>query len=205
LATSAEQYDGAGVLRYIFISMLEQKVITGSNEQEVWAQITHDLTTDNDMLTYDVLINQAGRQIALNIDIDLGGGFEGGSETTMISAPLAVNRNFRFALHDEDFLDSIGKFFGLEDVVLGYPELDEHVVVKTNARQKVSELFADPALRSVFTHLTDFNFGIHMRTVDGMDAEQPFLEFNSNLAITEPDALQQIYHAFCSVLTGLEN
>ena len=184
--------------------MEERKIITGNTEQEIWDQVSQDLTASEDSLTYDVLINQNGKQIELDIDIDLGGGFEGGSATTQLSAPLRVTRDFRFALHDQDFLDTIGKFFALEDIVLGYPEFDEHVVVKTNAREKVSELFADRAVRDVFTRLNDFDFGIHTRTPEDTDIEEPFLELNINDAVTEPAALRQIYHAFYAVLTGLE-
>ena len=184
--------------------MEEQKIITGSTEQEIWAQVTADLTSTEEVFAYNAIINQGGKKSELYIDIDLGGGFEGGSETTQLSAPLAVTRDFKFAIHDEDFLDTIGKFFGLEDMKTGYPELDEHVVIKTNAPEKVRELFADGTLRSVFTTLDGFDFGIHTHTIEETGIEQPFLEFNLNQGITDPNALQQIYHAFYTVLIKLE-
>jgi hypothetical protein len=182
----------------------EQHIITGATEQEVWDKISAELATEEDILTYDTIISYGGRNIELYIDIDLGGGFEGGSELTQFSALLNVNQNFRFAMHDEDFLDSIGKFFGLEDVKLGYPELDDRLVIKTNTPEKVVSLFADPELRSVFTGLEDFDFGIHTHTPDDTDEERTFLELNIDQGITDPLLLQRIYRAFYAVLVGLE-
>lgn len=185
--------------------MDDHKIITGTTEQEVWETIEADLAAEGELLDYNVMIEQDGHQIELYIDIDLGGGFESGSELTQLVAPLSVTRDFKFAIHDEDFLDSIGKFFGLEDVKTGYPELDDHVVIKTNAPDKVRTLFADATLRNVFTTLEDFDFGIHSHHLEDSDSDQPFLEFNINQGITDADELRKIYHAFYAVLVGLEN
>lgn len=181
------------------------KIITGNTEDEIWETITDDLTIeDGDLLDYNVIIEQDGKYTELYINIDLGGGFEGGSEITQLTAPLMVARDFRFAIHNEDFLDTIGKFFGLEDMKTGFPELDDHVVIKTNAAEKVRELFADVTVRNVFTALEDFDFGIHKHTPEDSDTEQTFLEFNINEGVTDPAALRHIYHAFYTVLIGLE-
>lgn len=187
------------------IKVMEDKiVIAGNSEAEVWTQIEAGLQAEQDLLLYSAAITQAGKPINLYIDIDLGGGFEGGSENTQLSAPLNITPAFKFAVHDKDFLDSIGKFFGLEDVYTGYPDFDEHVIIKTNHEGKVRDLFADAALREVFTRLEDFDFDIHTHTVEGMDEEQPFLELNINRGITDAAILKPIYSAFVKVLTELE-
>ncbi|CAM3630936.1 hypothetical protein MUGA111182_00210 [Mucilaginibacter galii] len=184
--------------------MEDQKIISGATEQEIWDTIAADLAAEGELLDYNVIIDQDGRQTELYIDIDLGGGFESGSELTQLSAPLSVNRDFKFAIHDEDFLDTIGKFFGLEDMKMGYPELDDHVVIKTNAPEKVRELFADAEIRTLFTGLEDFDFGIHTHHLEDSDGDQTFLEFNLNRGITDATELRKLYHAFYTVLVGLE-
>ncbi|WP_345950895.1 MULTISPECIES: hypothetical protein [unclassified Mucilaginibacter] len=186
--------------------MEDQRVITGSTEQEVFAAIEADLTsTEEEILSYDALINHGSRQIELYIDIDLGGGFEGGSETTQLSAPLSITPEFKFAVHDEDFLDSIGSFFGLDSVKTGYPDLDEHVIIKTNHEPKVRELFADPEVRQVLSTLEDFDLGIHHRALEETGYEQPFLELNINQGLIDPAELRLVYHAFYTILTQLES
>ncbi|WP_295771180.1 hypothetical protein [uncultured Mucilaginibacter sp.] len=184
--------------------MEAQKIINCSDVNDSWQQIEADLKADQGMLNYEALINQDGKTIKLYIDIDLGGGFEGGSEITQLSAPLTLATPFRFALHDEDFLDSIGKFLGMDDLHTGYPEFDKHVIIKTNYETRLRELFANPELRSVFTNLKDFDFGIHTHTPEGSDEEQPYLELNVNLGLTAPELLKPVYMAFCQVLAELE-
>jgi len=122
--------------------MEDQRIISGKNEQEVWPLIEANLNTDE--YTYDVLIEQGGKRIQLYIDIDPGGGFEGGSELTQIKAPLPVSNEFRFAIHHQGFIDSLGKFFGMQDVETGYPEFDKKVLVETNDKEKVHQLLLMP-------------------------------------------------------------
>jgi hypothetical protein len=62
--------------------MKKENKITGTIEDEVWQQIQRDLTADPDLLSYNATIVQAGHEILFEIDIDPGGGFESGYETT---------------------------------------------------------------------------------------------------------------------------
>jgi len=185
--------------------MEDQKIISGITEQAIWTVIEADLAAEEELLNYDVLIEHNGKQIELYIDIDLGGGFEGGSEVTQLTAPLNITPQFKFAVHDEGFLDSLGKFFGLDSVKTGYPEFDQHVIIKTNHESKARDVFADAAVRDMFLQLTDFDFGIHTHTLKDSDIEQPFLELNINEGITDPATLRQLYHAFYTILVELDN
>jgi hypothetical protein len=51
------------------------KIYTGNTEDDVWQQLAADV--DENVLEYHALIKQGSRNITLDIDIDLGGGFEG--------------------------------------------------------------------------------------------------------------------------------
>jgi hypothetical protein len=186
------------------LQMENQPIITGDTEQEVWNKVEAELAADDDLLTYNVVINQGGRPVELYVDIDLGGGFESGSEITQFSAVLKADSDFRFAIHEEDFLDSIGKFFGLEDVEIGYPELDERLVVKTNNAEKMSQIFANSEIRSLFTDLKDFNFGIHTHDAEDANSVHTYLDLDIEQGITDPQELRKLYHAFYTVLLALE-
>lgn len=180
--------------------MEDQKLITGTTEQEVWQQVEADLTADDDVLSYEALLRQNNKDVLLYIDIDPGGGFEGGYELTQFSAPVSVDSDFKFAMHDEGFVDEIGKFFGMDDIQTGFPELDKHIVIKTNHEDTVRRVFADADTRQVFTELEDFDFGIHSHG----DSESPVLELNIDMGITDPVQLRRIYHAFCNILKEVE-
>jgi hypothetical protein len=179
--------------------MNQQKRISGSTEDVIWEQLTKDLSEQDELLEYNVIIQQGDHQVALNIDIDLGGGFESGYETTTLVAPLQTTTDFRFAIHKEDFLDEVGKFFGMQDVVVGYGEFDKNVLVKTNNEARVKELFSEEGIREVFELLTDdFTFALTLH--DG----KRVLEFSIERGITDPVFLRKIYHAFYTVLSVVE-
>ncbi len=183
--------------------MEDQKIISGGNEQEVWPLIEAALSADE--YTYDVLIEQAGKRIQLYIDIDPGGGFEGGSELTQLKAALPVTNEFRFAIHHQGFIDSVGKFFGMQDVETGYPEFDKKIIVVTNNEQKVHELFADADVREIFAKLDNFNLGIHNHHVENSEVNHPWLEFYSDEVYDDTMQLKQIYHGFCTLLQRLDS
>ncbi|RYG00518.1 MAG: hypothetical protein EOO07_35360, partial [Chitinophagaceae bacterium] len=94
--------------------METQKTVSGTTEEDIWKMIAVDLTPD--VFNYDVQINLNDHPVDLLIDIDLGGGFEGGYTLTQFKAAVLVASDFKFAVHDENFIDNIGKFFGMEDV-----------------------------------------------------------------------------------------
>ncbi len=183
--------------------MQEEKIIKGATEDEIWQQVTADLNKETDLLEYSVTIEQANRRILLDIDIDLGGGFEGGYESTMMRAPLKIAEDFRFVVHHQGFIDEIGKFFGMQDVVIGYDELDKKLIIKANDAAKVKALFTDSLVRKVFQSFDDFTLGIIMHHISA-EEKAPFLEFYNNTAITNPVELREIYNAFYKVLILLD-
>jgi len=181
--------------------MEDQKIITGITEDEIWSTLAPDFAVEDDMLTYDVIIRQGKSDIRLYIDIDPGGGFEGGSEITQFSTVLVRDTDFRFAIHHEDFFDEVGKFFGMQDVEIGSSELDKQVVIKTNDEEKIKQILSDPAVQAAFTTIDDFDFGIHKHLLSS--EHNPVLELNINEGVTDIARLRVLYHAFYSVLNQL--
>ena len=92
--------------------------MTTQEEERIWAEIEEEISADIPY-EYQVVIPKDGYNVSLRIDIDLGGGFEGGFSTTTFTVPLVDPTDFSFAIHHEDFIDEIGKFVGMQDVVLG--------------------------------------------------------------------------------------
>ncbi len=180
--------------------MASEKQITGTTEDEIWEHLTKDLAAGAELLEYNTVIRHGNHSIVLNIYVDVGGGFESGYETTTFVSPLNTNNDFRFALHKEDFLDEVGKFFGMQDVVIGDTEFDRNVVVKSNNEAKVKEVFSDVSTREAFQTLKDdFTFATTMH--DG----KKVLEFSIERGITDPVELRKIYHCFHTVLKTIES
>jgi hypothetical protein len=180
------------------------KIFAGKTEAEVWKQIDVDLGNGEDVYDYNVIIAQGDKKINLIIEIDLGGGFEGGYANTGFSTQIIPDKGFTFAVHHDDFIDDIGKFLGMQDVEVGYPELDHALVIKTNDDEKVRLLFTDSNVRAVLEKLSDFDFGIRLHHVPDTDVKQAFLELNIEDGITEPTELRKLYNAFYTVLEIIE-
>lgn len=185
--------------------MDNNNLIRGTSEEEIWQKINEQFRLNPEPLEYTAIIEQENHRIILDIDIDLGGGFESGYETTSFTAPLHAAGNFRFAIHEEHFTDEIGKFFGMQDVTLGYADFDKKLVIKTNDPEKLKSLFADSSVRGVIQELDNFTFAITTHHASDSTIREPFLELNIESGITDVTRLRVIYNAYFSVLTMLEN
>jgi hypothetical protein len=183
--------------------MQAERHITGHNEDQVWAQVVRDLSQDPELLQYRAIIEQQSKTILLDIDIDLGGGFEGGFATTILSARFPNRSGFRFALHEEGFLDDVGKFFGMQDVEIGYPDFDDRILVKTNDAARVRTMLTDDLTRQVLLSLQDFTFEIVLPDTDP-DTEDSTLELIIEEGITDPVRLRQIYRVFFGMLVLID-
>jgi hypothetical protein len=179
--------------------MQEERHISGRNEDEVWEQITRDLAQHPDLLQYRALINQQNKTILLDIDIDFGGGFEGGYATTIFSATFRNREGFRFALHEEAFFDDLGKLFGMQDVEIGYPDFDDRLIVKTTDESRVRTLFTDDEARAALLSLQNFTFEIVLPDTDP-DTNDSTLELIIEEGITDPSRLRRLYHVFFGTL-----
>jgi hypothetical protein len=170
----------------------------------VWQKISTQLNSQTDLVEFTAIIKQNNYHIVLDIDIDLGGGFESGYETTTFSALLHSLLPFKFGIHPKHLTDEIGKFFGMQDAVVGFADFDDKMIVKTNDVDKVRNLLSDPAVRKTLLTLGDFSFEINSSHTNSKDEKVSTLQLQIESGITDPVALQPIYHAFYSVLSAVD-
>ena len=183
--------------------MAATKQFSGNTTDDIWQQVSADLS-GQEIYEYNVILVQDGRKVELVIDIDLGGGFEGGYEFTSFKAPLASEHDFRFALHHQGLIDTAGKFFGMEDVVIGYPEFDEALIIKTSDRERTRRIFSDVNVRKVFQSLRSFTLHLTHHHVAGQNDKEPFLELTIEEGVIDAEVLRNLYDAFYKVLSGVE-
>lgn len=187
--------------------MQTHKIIRGDTEEVIWSQVASDLDNISYPFLYAVNIQEGDKSVFLNIEVDMGGGFESGFQSTSLTAPIPIrfstlssriqeHKDFRFALHDEDFIDKLGKFFGMEDVETGYEEFDKKLIVKTNNVAKVKEVFKNEQTRKLFETVAGFN--LHIAHYDQEDKHSS-LELTINRDITNVEELRKVYDAFVDV------
>lgn len=179
--------------------MQAERHITGHNETQVWEQVEKDLRKSPNLLQYRAVIEQQNRTLHLDIDIDPGGGLEGGFATTILSARFPNSSRFRFALHEKSFFDELGRFFGMQDVETGYQDFDEQIVVKTNDKARIRTILNDDLTRAVLQSLKDFTFEIVLPDKDS-EEDEATLELIIEEGITDPVRLREIYRVYFGVL-----
>lgn len=184
--------------------MNTQKIISGKTLEEAWTQIRQDLENDPDLFEYNATIEYNGKSVQLSIDIDLGGGFEGGYTLTSFSSKLRNMDDFKFELHRQDIVDGIGKFFGMHDDQIGYPEFDEKMIIHTNHREKLRSVLSEEQVRQVLLSLKGFSLSIENQESDLEGEEDEFLELRIEEGILDADQLLAIYRAFTDILSKLD-
>lgn len=66
-----------------------------------------------------------------------------GNTLTRVRVPFISKTGLRFTIYQEDIFSEIGKFFGMQDIVVGYPEFDQIFVVKGNNENEIKALFSN--------------------------------------------------------------
>lgn len=176
--------------------MAQVKKITPATEASVWEEIGSQLKKEMGIQLYEVWLEELNQKVLLKLDVDPGGGFESGYELTVLYAPVSNPSGFRFVLHPEDFLDEVGKFFGMQDVVVGHPEFDDKVLVKTNDEERIKTILSDSATRRYIDSLPSYKLHLHPAKED----QESYLQLDFDEAITDITKLKAIYQGFVHLL-----
>lgn len=184
--------------------MPEERIICGKNEEEIWQQIAADIFRQDDFFQYEAVLKQGVKNIALDIDIEPGGSFEGGYATTSFIAPLHVTEYFQFALYSQNVLAEPRKVYGMQEVRVGDVAFDKKFIIRTNNKNRAKTIFADEAVRSILQTVDNVVFEIARHHNPDTGEEESYLELNIEEGIIDPDVLRKIYYAFYAVLLSLE-
>ncbi|AYA37362.1 hypothetical protein D3Y59_10055 [Hymenobacter oligotrophus] len=168
------------------------RVFSAQTEAELWRQVAADMARETDLLEYSAQLNLGGYQLLLDIDIDLGGGFEGGYEFTTLTAAVPDNVALRFVLHEQDLLHELGKLLGTEDVELGVQDIDDAFIIRTNDPAALQTLFASPDIHDTLLKYHECRLSLGPASTDGDAALQ--LSFSKDAGVVEPAQLQEIGH-----------
>lgn len=68
---------------------------------------------------------------------------------TRLRAPYVNPGGFRFVIYRRSVFTGFGKFFGMQDVEIGFPEFDQDFVIKGTSDSHLRNLFANVRLREL--------------------------------------------------------
>ncbi|WP_207533179.1 hypothetical protein [Desertivirga arenae] len=177
--------------------MEEPIIITTENQNEVWLKIEQAFKTTEGLAVSHFEFEKDQRRILLDVD--------GNKQSTVFSAIIYNQNEFRFAIHPQGVIDEIGKIFGMQDVVLGYKEFDDKFIIKTNQESKVQLLFADERVRDLLTSVPELCLEIVEYLTENEEGKVPFLELKVNGYISEVRLLRQLFQVFYDLLSKVDN
>lgn len=122
---------------------------------------------------------------------------------TRMRAPYVNLDGFRFRIYTEGFFSSIRKFFGMQDIVVGFNDLDDRYIIQGNDEQKVKLLFSQQRLRELLLRQKDFDLVVNdndglfgTSTPENVD----ILSFEKAAQIQDIDELKDLFDIFGETL-----
>ncbi|MCP4521908.1 MAG: hypothetical protein GY827_09515 [Cytophagales bacterium] len=124
------------------------KDIFGPSQREVWMELAKSVKGD--------FIEPNGYakspMIALkhhNWEIIVDYYAENNNGYTRVRIPVVNTSNIRLTLYKENFLSSIGKVLGTQDILIGNKQFDDKFMIKGNNDKLITQLFSNEHLREL--------------------------------------------------------
>lgn len=142
-----------GVLRSLF----------GPSRDEIWKKLSEELRAD---FTESSFWKGGGRvevrvgEWILSLDTYTVSTGKSSVTYTRMRAPFVNADGFRFKVYREGFFSNIGKFFGMQDVIVGQPEFDRDFIIQGNHEGKLCMLFAHPRIRELIQAQPQISFEV---------------------------------------------
>jgi hypothetical protein len=127
---------------------------------------------------------------------------------TRMRAPYVNPDAFQFNIYRRGVFSNLGKWMGMQDVTVGYPQFDEDFIIKGNDETKLRRLFSNDRIRELIVAQPDIHFSVQ-------DDEQKFwggrnfpsdvdeLHFQVVGVIRDLERLKLLYDLFSETLDEL--
>lgn len=165
--------------------------VFGPSRDEVWGKLAEELRAEFTASTFwkgGRVEVKVGEWI-ITLDTYTVSAGKSSQTYTRIRAPYVNPDGFRFKVYRQGFFSGIGKFFGMQDVEVGYPEFDRDFVIQGNSPEKLRALFAHPRIREMIQAQPQIQFEV--RDDEGWFAQR-FPEHVDELVFTVYGVLKDI-------------
>jgi hypothetical protein len=130
------------------------------------------------------------------------------STFTRMRAPYVNPDGFRFNIYRPGIFSHIGKWLGMQDVAVGYPQFDEDFIIKGNDEAKLRRLFANATIRELIDAQPSINFSVRdddnkFWSGRNFPADVDELYFRVTGVIKDVDRLKLLYDLFSETLGEL--
>jgi hypothetical protein len=126
---------------------------------------------------------------------------------TRMRAPYVTPDGFHFKIYREGIFSEIGKWFGMQDVTVGYEDFDRDFIIKGNDEGRLRQLFSNQKVRELIAVQPEIYFSVE--DGDGNVWTKMFpagvdeLKFQVAGVIKDLDRLKLLYELFAETLDEL--
>ena len=184
------------------------KEIFGPSKEEVWKNLSDEIEADfidGGFLRRDKIIAKV-KEWVITIDTYTVSNGKTSTIFTRIRAPYINKDGFKFKIHRKGLFSGFGKFFGVQDIEVGFSEFDKDFIIKGNNNEKVSKLFSNSKIRELIQDQKDISLEVKddegwfgTEFPQGVDE----LYFQVYGVIKDLDRLKNLYYLFAEILNQL--
>jgi len=126
---------------------------------------------------------------------------------TRMRAPYLTADGFHFTVYRQGVFSTIGKWFGMQDVTVGYEDFDRDFIIKGNDEEKLRQLFSNQSVRELIAVQPEIHFSVENN--DGNVWTKMFpagvdeLKFEVVGVIKDLERLKLLYELFAETLDEL--
>jgi len=182
--------------------------LLGPSKQEIWKQLCEEIGAqyvDGSFWKGDKVQGTHG---PWTITLDTYTISDGKTSTTYtrMRAPFVDPAGFRFTVYRKGIFSDVGKWFGMQDIEIGYPTFDHGFIIKSNQEGKLRELLADSKLQELISQQPQIYFSVKedegvfgSKFPEGVDE----LYFQVVGTIKDVERLKSLYELFAETLDQL--
>lgn len=192
--------------------MKKRRRFFGPSKDEIWSQIAKDIDgefIEGGFWGEDLLLYKHGEwQILLDsfTIITSAGTTPIPITYTRMRAPFINKDGLYFKIYREGFFSTVGKLFGMQDILTGDPFFDKEFIIKGNNPEKIRLLLNDAKIRKLCQEQPDILFEIKDDEgwlgpdfPEGVDQ----LSFQCGDVITKTALLKSLFELFSATLERL--
>lgn len=180
----------------------------GASKEEIWRQLAAEIGADFEAGSWRRGSRVVARHGHWSITLDVYT-VSSGKQThvyTRLRAPYVNADGFRFEIYRKSIFTPLGKWLGMQDIEVGFPEFDDAFVIKSKDEARVRSLCANAGIRQLIAEQPH----VHLVVRDdegwfGSDFPEGVdeLYFLSCGVIKDVDRLKRLFDLFAATLDQL--
>jgi hypothetical protein len=173
------------------MSTLLRKIF-GPNKEEIWQQLCHEIGAEyinNGIWKGDKVVAKV-KEWTITLDTYTVSTGKSHVTYTRMRAPYVNADGFRFKIYRKSVFSNIGKYFGMKDIEVGYPEFDRDFIIKASDESKTRSLFMNDRIRAL----------IHEQPSISLEVKDDEGWFGKNF----PEGVDELYFQVTGVITDVK-